>query len=177
MGEGGGLHSFITEVFPSALHILSLLDWSRTKSVEFLPFYVPPPLPCSNSLSRYSLVTRTWNVPRYPQRNTSVGKIHIIVGREQPRIQLTSRHQESIQDSHSRVQEVWSPLVGLYRQTNTNTRWNFKFGIDCYLTAILNVYNNVDCVMCTTIVMICLMWWPPVSLNGFLYLVYLFDLE
>lgn len=143
----------------------------------------PLPLPCSNSLSRYSLVTRTWNVPRYPQRNTSVGKIHIIVGREQPRIQLTSRHQESIQDSHSRVQ-VWSPLVEdsiQNRQTNTNTRWNSKFGIDCCLTAILNVNNNVDCVMCTTIVMICLMWWPPVSpytvYPRFLYMVYLFDLE
>lgn len=110
-------------------------------------------LPCSNSLFRYSLVTRTWNVPGYPQRNTSVGKIHIIVGREQPRIQLTSRHQESIRDSHSTVQAVWSPLlVELYRQTNTNTRCNFKFGIDCCLTAISNVYSNVDCVMCTTIV-------------------------
>lgn len=83
---------------------------------------------CSYSLTRYSLVTRTWNVPRYPQRNTSVGKIHIIVGREQPRIQLTSRYQESIQDSHSRVQ-VWSPLVGLHPKPADEYQHTMEFQV------------------------------------------------
>lgn len=87
-----------------------------------------PPPPWSYSLSRYSLVTRTWNVPRYPQRNTSVGKIHIIVGREQSHIQLTSRHQESIQDSHSRVQ-VWSLLVGLHPKPADEYQHTMEFQV------------------------------------------------